>query len=178
MMQVIRSRLLARRRRIIATLVLGLAAISLHAADNTAQTVGWGVLKTLTASTPEDAQVRQLQGKRVSIPGFMVPLEDDAQEVTEFLLVPYAGACIHVPPPPPNQMVYVQLMHGGKAKMSFTRKEGGPLGYEGKLRASDPVNQGEPEGNQGTEPGHRRDVPDTRALSSLSPNGPTDSQSV
>jgi uncharacterized protein len=120
MMQVIRSRLLARRRRIIATLVLGLAAISLHAADNTAQTVGWGVLKTLTASTPEDAQVRQLQGKRVSIPGFMVPLEDDAQEVTEFLLVPYAGACIHVPPPPPNQMIYVRLIHNGKTKMSFT----------------------------------------------------------
>ena len=74
----------------------------------------------LTSSSPENSPVRQLNGKRVSIPGFMVPLEDDAQEVTEFLLVPYAGACIHVPPPPPNQMVYVQLTHGRKAKMSFT----------------------------------------------------------
>lgn len=74
----------------------------------------------LTPSAPANSPVRQLQGKRVSIPGFMVPLEDDAQEVTEFLLVPYAGACIHVPPPPPNQMVYVKLVRGGKAKMSFT----------------------------------------------------------
>jgi hypothetical protein len=50
----------------------------------------------------------------------MVPLEDDADEVTEFILVPFAGACIHVPPPPPNQMIYVKLTHNQKAKMSFT----------------------------------------------------------
>jgi hypothetical protein len=50
----------------------------------------------------------------------MVPLEDDADQVTEFLLVPFAGACIHVPPPPPNQMIYVKLSHNQKAKMSFT----------------------------------------------------------
>jgi hypothetical protein len=36
-------------------------------------------------------------------PGYMVPLEDNLREVTEFLLVPCPGACIHVPPPPPNQ---------------------------------------------------------------------------
>jgi hypothetical protein len=50
----------------------------------------------------------------------MVPLEDDADEVTEFILVPFAGACIHVPPPPPNQMIYVKLTRNQKAKMSFT----------------------------------------------------------
>jgi hypothetical protein len=63
----------------------------------------------------------------------MVPLEDDAQEVTEFLLVPYAGACIHVPPPPPNQMVYVKLIHNGKAKMSFTE----PIVVTGILKITD-----------------------------------------
>ena len=26
--------------------------------------------------------------------------------MTSFILVPYVGACIHVPPPPPNQLVY------------------------------------------------------------------------
>src|ERR1700753_530526 len=106
------------------------AATSLYGADQSAQTVGWSTLKLLTSSAPSTSPVRQLQGKRVSIPGFMVPLEDDAQEVTEFLLVPYAGACIHVPPPPPNQMVYVQLSHGGKAKMSFTE----PIVVTGTLK--------------------------------------------
>jgi uncharacterized protein len=109
-----------------------LAATGLYGAEQAAQTVGWSTLKMLTSSTPQNSPVRQLQGKRVSIPGFMVPLEDDAQEVTEFLLVPYAGACIPVPPPPPNQMVYVQLIHGGKAKMSFTE----PIVVTGTLKIS------------------------------------------
>jgi hypothetical protein len=108
------------------------SAVVFYAAVPAAQPVGWSTLKLLTSSTPATSPVRQLNGKRVSIPGFMVPLEDDAQEVTEFLLVPYAGACIHVPPPPPNQMVYVQLMHGGKAKMSFTE----PIVVTGTLKIS------------------------------------------
>jgi uncharacterized protein len=46
----------------------------------------------------------------VRLPGFVVPLEtNSAGRVTEFLLVPYVGACIHVPPPPPNQIVYVRI---------------------------------------------------------------------
>jgi uncharacterized protein len=52
---------------------------------------------------------RKLDGARVRIPGFVVPLEVTRDgKVTEFLLVPYFGACIHVPPPPPNQMVHVK----------------------------------------------------------------------
>ena len=39
--------------------------------------------------------------------GYVVPLDFDGSKVTGFLLVPYMGACIHVPPPPPNQIVYV-----------------------------------------------------------------------
>ena len=46
-------------------------------------------------------------GKRVRIPGFVVPLEFAAAGVTSFMLVPYVGACIHVPPPPPNQLIHV-----------------------------------------------------------------------
>ena len=52
--------------------------------------------------------VPELNGKRVRIPGFAVPLDFDGAEVFEFLLVPYFGACIHVPPPPANQIVYVK----------------------------------------------------------------------
>ena len=54
--------------------------------------------------------VRALDGKFVKLPGFVVPLEsDEGGLLDEFLLVPYFGACIHVPPPPPNQIVYVRL---------------------------------------------------------------------
>ena len=55
----------------------------------------------------------KLDGQVVKLPGFIVPLElDDNGKVTEFFLVPYFGACIHVPPPAPNQMVYVTLKQG------------------------------------------------------------------
>jgi len=49
----------------------------------------------------------EFDGKTVRIPGFIVPVEYGAEGVTAFILVPYVGACIHVPPPPPNQLVYV-----------------------------------------------------------------------
>ena len=55
----------------------------------------------------------KLDQKQVKLPGFIVPLElDDNGKVTEFFLVPYFGACIHVPPPPPNQIVYVRMNKG------------------------------------------------------------------
>ncbi len=48
-----------------------------------------------------------LDNRAVRIPGYLLPLEFADRDVTEFLLVPYVGACIHTPPPPPNQIVYV-----------------------------------------------------------------------
>ena len=51
--------------------------------------------------------------KNVRIPGFIVPVEyDEKQVITAFFLVPYFGACIHVPPPPPNQIIYVKYPKG------------------------------------------------------------------
>ncbi len=50
-----------------------------------------------------------LNGKSVRIPGYLLPLEFDGDKVTEFFLVPYVGACIHTPPPPPNQIVHVKV---------------------------------------------------------------------
>lgn len=56
----------------------------------------------------DQAPVREdLDGQQIKLPGFIVPVEADAEETTGFLLVPYYGACIHVPPPPANQTVYV-----------------------------------------------------------------------
>lgn len=48
-----------------------------------------------------------LDGAYVKIPGFVVPFDLGSNGVTEFMLVPYFGACIHVPPPPANQLVMV-----------------------------------------------------------------------
>jgi uncharacterized protein len=107
-------------------------AVLLHAAGPPI-TVNWQTLKTLTSAAPtKPSPALALKGKQVSIPGFMVPLEDDDNEVTEFLLVPYAGACIHTPPPPPNQMVYVKMDHNAKVKMSFVD----PIVVTGRLEIS------------------------------------------
>lgn len=52
----------------------------------------------------------ELNGRRVSLSGYVVPLEaDDDGAMTDFFFVPTMGACIHVPPPPPDQMIYVHL---------------------------------------------------------------------
>ena len=54
--------------------------------------------------------VEELDGVLVKLPGFIVPLEVSMEgKVSEFLLVPYFGACIHYPPPPSNQIVYVTV---------------------------------------------------------------------
>jgi hypothetical protein len=49
-----------------------------------------------------------LDGQVVRMPGYLLPLEFSGKLVTEFLLVPWVGACIHTPPPPPNQIVHVR----------------------------------------------------------------------
>ena len=62
------------------------------------------------------------------LPGYMVPLVYQGQEVTEFLLVPSAGQCIHVPPPPVNQTIFVKV-----EKPTRIRTYGEPLIIEGTL---------------------------------------------
>jgi uncharacterized protein len=63
--------------------------------------------------------VAELNGKRVKLGGYVVALDFDATKVTEFLLVPFVGACIHVPPPPANQIVYVKSAKGITLKGQF-----------------------------------------------------------
>ncbi|KPP81173.1 MAG: hypothetical protein HLUCCA04_09285 [Oceanicaulis sp. HLUCCA04] len=55
------------------------------------------------------AAVEELDGQRVRLGGYILPFDYfSGGRVTRFLLVPYVGACIHVPPPPPNQLVFVE----------------------------------------------------------------------
>ena len=65
--------------------------------------------------------VKELDGQLVRMPGYLLPLEVSSAKVTEFLLVPYVGACIHVPPPPPNQIIYVKAAqdNGYESKKIF-----------------------------------------------------------
>lgn len=76
--------------------------------------------------------VEALDGQSIRIPGFIVPLEfDDDQTITQFFLVPFFGACIHVPPPPPNQIVLVNAPQGLKLDVLYD-----PFWITGELMAS------------------------------------------
>lgn len=63
--------------------------------------------------------VKELDGQLIKIPGFVVPLEGDDEVVTEFLLVPYFGACVHVPPPPSNQLIHVTMPKGAPVEAMY-----------------------------------------------------------
>lgn len=91
--------------------------------------------------------VYALDGQEARIPGFLVPLEMEADAVREFFLVPYFGACIHTPPPPANQIVHVVLDEAipfdniyepywvsGTLAVTETRTDIGTAGY--RMRAS------------------------------------------
>ena len=122
---------------------------------------GWDPLAALDALTGEDLQnlsdnsvqaielfnayqeavrsapvVRELDGQKIRLPGFVVPLDFEDTEISEFLLVPYFGACIHVPPPPSNQIVYVKTVAGYPLQELFD-----PVWVTGELRAEAHLNE-------------------------------------
>jgi hypothetical protein len=106
------------------TMIAFLAAAALSLAPE-ARTLSWADLVPEgqePAQAPTDTPVHETIGQQtgsaetvpeldeayVRLPGFMLPLDyTDKGQVAAFLLVPYYGACIHVPPPPPNQIVFV-----------------------------------------------------------------------
>lgn len=121
------SRALLNRRALLAT---GLAAAALPMRAETAREINWDALIPPGVPYGEiigegDMDVandtwapifdknafkvnKTLNGARIKMPGFIIPIEMSTKGVTEFLLVPYVGACIHTPPPPPNQLVIVK----------------------------------------------------------------------
>lgn len=48
-----------------------------------------------------------LDGAYIRMPGFILPIDANRKGVRSFVLVPYVGACLHTPPPPANQLVFV-----------------------------------------------------------------------
>jgi len=112
-----------------ATAVVGEGPVAEAAAADPI-TVEWRLLRELDYTTGHvpDA-LKAVDGKLVRVPGYMVPLEDFAERSVEFLLVPYFGACIHTPPPPPNQLVYVVM--GGNRLVDIDLYD--PIWIEGTL---------------------------------------------
>lgn len=81
--------------------------------------------------------VSKYDNQNIRLPGFIVPLEfDDDFVVTEFFLVPFFGACLHLPPPPPNQIIYVKYEEG--MKLAST---GQPYWVSGTLSAQSKKNE-------------------------------------
>jgi hypothetical protein len=74
--------------------------------------------------------VKELDDVQVKIAGYILPLDFEETIVKEFLLVPYVGACIHVPPPPPNQIIYVTSEDGVEVTGMYT-----PVWATGTLKA-------------------------------------------
>ena len=122
---------------------------------------GWDPLAELDALTGDDVQnlsdnsvqaielfnayqeavrsapvVGALDGQKVRLPGFVVPLDFEGTETSEFLLVPYFGACIHVPPPPSNQIVYVTTVAGYPLQELFD-----PVWVTGEIRTEAHLNE-------------------------------------
>ena len=74
--------------------------------------------------------IEAFDGKAIRIPGFIVPLEQsDEQKATAFFVVPYFGACLHMPPPPPNQILYVEYKEGIAVENLYD-----PYWFEGTLK--------------------------------------------
>lgn len=62
----------------------------------------------MSTAQPQSMGVRtDWNGATVRLPGFIVPIDYSGSGVTAFILVPFVGACVHVPPPPANQLVFV-----------------------------------------------------------------------
>lgn len=76
-----------------------------------------------------------LVGKVVRLPGYLLPLEMVEQRAVEFLLVPTVGACIHTPPPPANQMVFVRYDDGFDVDELYK-----PVWISGEMRAQSQSN--------------------------------------
>jgi hypothetical protein len=92
--------------------------------DGSAEDILSNTLKSEVTDSTEDRYQQAListkvkamvNNAQIKIPAFIVPLEfDDYQNVTQFFIVPFFGACIHLPPPPPNQIIFVHYPQGLK----------------------------------------------------------------
>src|SRR4029079_3009181 len=98
-------------------------------AGGTYAEIDWCLLRQLDYQTGQKPDsLANMERKFVNLAGVVDPLYDDESSFSEFLLVPSPQACIHVPPPPPNQMVMVRMKSGKAPQRSW-----GPVWILGRL---------------------------------------------
>lgn len=93
-------------------------------AQANAKEASWEDLKGLktdakSKKTTISEPLKKLMSKEMTIKGFMMPLDFESREVTEFLLMPYIPSCSHVPPPPENQLILVKMDKKQKVTATF-----------------------------------------------------------
>jgi len=102
----------------------------LHDLSNMADALSAEAAPAAKQDLPNAPVVTKLNGQQIRLPGYIVPLEvSEEGRTTEFLLVPYFGACIHVPPPPSNQIVHVRSEIGVKLEELYQ-----PYWIEGQMQ--------------------------------------------
>jgi hypothetical protein len=122
--------------RIVAGHVVVDSGRSADAAEK-APSLTWENLRGLDPQSGQiPADLKKHDGAIVRVPGYIIPLEDSDQAVSEFLLVPYPLACIHVPAPPPNQIVHVKMDKGKKVSFDFYA----PVWAHGRLKIQKTAN--------------------------------------
>jgi len=109
--------------------LLGTLAFS---STNSAE-VSWETLKSLDMDPKTNKPIipealKKAISSEVTLKGFMMPLDYESKEISEFLFMPYIPSCMHVPPPPANQLVLVKMKKSAKIKPSFY-----PVELVGKL---------------------------------------------
>lgn len=96
--------------------------------------VNWKLLRGLDNKTGKRTpELAQVNGATVRLVGFMVPFDDEEQKAVEFLLVPVMGQCVHLPPPPPNQIVLVRMTNNQLTKIWYDDA----VAVEGKIEISE-----------------------------------------
>jgi hypothetical protein len=89
------------------------ASTAIEFADNILLSIQASTDKAYSEAMISTNAVDSFDKQAVSIAGFVVPIDYfEAQNVQSLFLVPYFGACLHFPPPPPNQIIFSQLEHG------------------------------------------------------------------
>lgn len=115
-------------KNFILLILMTMALPQVHATE-----VTWETLKTLdvdpkTKTPVAKGELQKILGKEITMKGFMMPLDYDSKAVVEFLFMPYVPSCMHVPPPPPNQLVLVKMKKGTTVQPSFY-----PIEMTGKI---------------------------------------------
>lgn len=96
--------------------------------------IDWKLLRGLDFKTGKRSPaLDKVAGAQVRLRGFMMPFDDDEQKTVEFLVVPVMGQCVHLPPPPPNQIVLVRMAGDKLTKVFFQDL----IAVEGKLEIAE-----------------------------------------